>query len=65
MQKLETVQGKRDTRMFMIEGSTEDERQAYIDALIASGKAVATNTFVYTGVPRQAAGSPPACADVR
>jgi hypothetical protein len=62
LQKLETVQGKGDTRMFVIEGGTEDERQASIDALIASGKAVATDTFIYTGVPRsQAAGTAPAC----
>ncbi len=49
--------------MFMIEGSTEDERQASIEALIASGKAVATDTFIYTGVPRHADGLPPACAE--
>ena len=65
LQKLETVQGKRDTGMFVIEGGTEDKRQASIEALIASGKAVAADTFIYTGVPRHADGSPPACAGVR
>jgi hypothetical protein len=52
LQKLETLHGKRDARMFVIEGSTPAERDAYVKGLVESGKARQSDTFIHTGVPR-------------
>jgi hypothetical protein len=38
--------------LFVIEGTTEAERDQYIADLIRSGEAKPTDTFIYTGVPR-------------
>ena len=45
-------QGSREARMFVIEGTTEAERDRYIADLIRSGEAKPTDAFIYTGVPR-------------
>jgi hypothetical protein len=40
--------------LFVIEGSTPAERDAYIRRLVSSGEAREADTFVHTGVPRSA-----------
>jgi hypothetical protein len=52
LRRIEADQGSRDTRLFVIEGTTEAERDRYIAGLIRSGEAKSTDTFIYTGVPR-------------
>ena len=61
LRKLETeTAGHRVTRLFVIEGDTEAERQGQIDQLIAAGRADHADTFVHTGVKRSPA-SPHFC----
>ena len=43
-------------RFFVIDGDTKRERQAHIAELMRSGRARASDTFVYTGVPRSPGG---------
>jgi hypothetical protein len=38
--------------MFVIEGTTPAERDAYIRRLVSSGEAMESDSFIYTGVPR-------------
>ena len=52
LRRIEADRGSRNTRLFVIEGATEAERDQYIADLIRSGEAKPTDTFIYTGVPR-------------
>ena len=52
LRKLEAADPSRARQLFIIEGETEAERQAQIDALIRSGEAKETDSFIVTGVPR-------------
>jgi hypothetical protein len=52
LRRIEADQGSRYARIFVIEGTTEAERDQYIARLIRSGEAKSTDTFIYTGVPR-------------
>jgi hypothetical protein len=52
LRRIEADQGSRQARMFVIEGTTPAERDAYIRRLISSGQARETDSFIYTGVPR-------------
>ena len=52
LHKLETIHGYREARLFVIEGSTPAERDAYVRSLIESGTARESDTFIHTGVPR-------------
>jgi hypothetical protein len=52
LRRIEADQGSRGTRLFVIEGSTPTERDAYIRRLITSGEAREIDSFIYTGVPR-------------
>jgi hypothetical protein len=52
LRRIEADQGSRQSRMFVIEGATQPERDAYIAALIRSGEAKPTDSFIFTGVPR-------------
>ena len=52
LQKLETLHGYREARLFVIEGNTPAERDAYVRSLIESGTASESDTFIHTGVPR-------------
>ena len=63
LRKLEAADPSRARQLFIIEGETEAERQAQIDALIRSGEAKETDSFIVTGVTRSA-GSPVRCGPV-
>ena len=63
LRKLEAASPDRKARFFVVQGTTEAERQAEIDALIASGEAKPSDCFIYTGVPRTP-GSPYRCGPV-
>ena len=52
LRKLEAASPDRKTCLFIIEGTTEAERQAQIDGLIRSGEAKAIDSFIITGVTR-------------
>jgi hypothetical protein len=52
LRRIEADRGSRDTRLFVIEGATKAERDAYIRGLISSGEARESDTFIHTGVPR-------------
>ena len=52
LRRIEADQGSRAARMFVIQGTTEAERDQYIAGLIRSGEARQTDSFIYTGVPR-------------
>jgi hypothetical protein len=52
LRRIEADQGSREARMFVIQGATHDERDRYIAGLIRPGQAKATDSFIYTGVPR-------------
>ena len=52
LRRLEAASPDRQTFMFVIGGETEAERQAQIDALIRSGEAKETDSFIITGVMR-------------
>jgi hypothetical protein len=52
LEKLEQFHGNRNKRLFVVRGDTEEQRDAYVAALIKSGEAAQTDTFVYTCVPR-------------
>jgi hypothetical protein len=56
LRKVEEATGLRDSRMFVVDGGTVQEREAHIAALAASGQAREGDTFVYTGVARAAGG---------
>jgi hypothetical protein len=52
LRRIEADRGSRDARMFVIEGATPAERDAYIRRLVTSGEATDSDTFIHTGVPR-------------
>ena len=52
LQKLETFHGHREAGLFVIEGNTPAERDAYVRSLIEAGTASESDTFIHTGVPR-------------
>jgi translation initiation factor IF-2 len=52
LRRLEAASPDRKASLFVIEGRTEAERQAQIDALIQSGEARASDLFIVTGVTR-------------
>ena len=64
LRKLESATAShRDRQLFVIEGTTETEREAQIDELIAAGMADAADSFIHTGVERSPA-SPYFCGGV-
>ena len=63
LRKLEAADPRRAAQLFIIEGTTEAERQGQIDDLIRSGEARDTDNFIHTGVTRSA-GSPVRCGPV-
>ena len=52
LHRIETNQGSREARMFVIQGAMPEERDRYIAGLIRSGQAKPTDSFIFTGVPR-------------
>jgi hypothetical protein len=52
LQKLETLHVYREARLFVMEGDSPAERDAYVRSLIESGTASESDTFIHTGVPR-------------
>jgi hypothetical protein len=52
LRRIEADRGSRETRLFVIEGRTQAERDAYIRRLVSSGEARDSDTFIHTGLPR-------------
>jgi hypothetical protein len=52
LRRIETDHGNHTARMFVIEGTTPEERDRYISGLVRWGEARATDSFIHTGVPR-------------